>query len=218
MEGKYESSGSRFKSGSNISDANTVHIEYSLKAGSYCFKVAYNNTANIPVNTNGMLVHTQRADYDNVSTANIVKQVYNSHTATFIRHGRGDGENIVFSDWQRIDNFGYNTLAELSEGVAGLIGAVAPISITLGVGEEFDTGVAWIGTITLFVASTGRAMIIAGESQVFSSTNVIFKGDGTFSVDLSESGTNCINKKSTNGTIILKNNTSSSKNYRIKFG
>ena len=102
--------------------------------------------------------------------------------------------------------------------MAGQIGVVAPISITLGAGEEFDTGVAWIGLLTLFVASTGRSMIIACESQVFSSTSVIFTGDGTFSVNLSESGKNCINKKSTNGTIILKNNTSSSKNYRIKFG
>ena len=122
MEGKYESSGSRFKSSSNMSDANTVHIEHSLKAGSYCFKVAYNATDNIPVNTNGMLVHTQRADYDNVSTANIVKQVYNSHTATFIRHGRGDGTNIVFSDWQRIDNFGYNTLEELASALKPKLG------------------------------------------------------------------------------------------------
>jgi len=207
VEGKYESSGSLCKSGSNIADANTVHIDYSLKAGSYCFKVAYNTTANIPINTNGMLVHTQRADYNNVSTTNIVKQVYNSHSSTFIRHGRGDGENIVFSDWQRIDNFGYNTLAELASGMG--IGTKKGYSIESG--DEVDLGVSNAGLYVLTNSESGNAaMCLVSSYTEGALTEIGSSGSGTrFSTSLTAEGFIGFGRKTTNGNLFLVNNRTS---------
>ena len=102
VSGRLSSNGLSLYTSDNIADADKIHETYSLKAGQYCFRVGYNITNNIPVNTNGILIHTQRADSTNITSTNIVRQEYFSHSGSYLRYGRGDGTTIVFGEWKSI--------------------------------------------------------------------------------------------------------------------
>ena len=101
--------------------------------------------------------------------------------------------------------------------VAEQIGVNQIGPITLEPGAEYDTGIPWNGLIEMSVENSGKSMIVCSEAYVLTDANIIHKGEEFFSVNLSESNRDCMNKKETNGTIVLKNNRSIQRRYRLKF-
>ena len=89
--------------------------------------------------------------------------------------------------------------------------------ITLEPGEEYDTGISWIGIICMQIENSGRNLMVNSDAQIFTDANIIYKGEETMSIDLSASGKDCMNKKETNGSIVLKNNKNASRRYRLLF-
>ena len=84
----------------------------STKTGSY--EVATTNASNSPVGTTayGIIVVFKQAHYITQIFKNVIKD------ETFIRHRL---ENGSWSEWQRIDNFGCNTLEELAAALKPLM-------------------------------------------------------------------------------------------------
>ena len=93
----------------------------------------------------------------------------NSKNSAYYRHIYGS----TFGEWQRLDNFGYNTLADLATGVTGLINPLMikePLS-----GTDLDS----LFTFGLYTYGTGGA-INAGYTEAgliivvgYSSTRIV---------------------------------------------
>ena len=89
--------------------------------------------------------------------------------------------------------------------------------IALNAGEEYDTGISWSGIIDFSCDNSGDHMIVCGEAYPMTAESIIFAGSEALSVDLSATNKDCINKKTLNGTLFLKNNHSVQRRYRAKF-
>ena len=81
--------------------------------------------------------------------------------------------------------------------------------ITVNSGEEKEILPAFcFGIIIINNTNTGKTTIIASDSQVLTNESVLYDKIG-IGLDLSSTSGLCVNRKSTNGAIYLKNNTSS---------
>ena len=144
--------------------------------------------------------------------------VYNSGIGGFVSqeftHAEGpicrrvsNDNGQTWSKWLQIDNFGYNSLADLSEGVAAQMinkDILVKRTYTLAAGEEVDTGWSSYGVYAIRTTSNGlTAIVVIGA---YPGNNGILGESTTFTGEY-ESTTSKIfcGRKEQNGTIFIKN-------------
>ena len=130
----------------------------------------------------------------------------------YFARGRSD---TGWKTWQRIDNFGYNTLEEL----AGGMGIGLKKGYTIEPGGEVDLGVSSAGVYVLTNSDSGNAAMYLVSSYpegMLSETGS--SGNGTrFSTSLTAEGFVGFGRKATNGNLFIVNNRTSGVTVVVRY-
>lgn len=120
-----------------------------------------------------------------------------------------------WTPWQRIDNFGYNTLADL----AGGMGIGLRTGYTIAPGNEVDLGVSDDGVYVLTNSDSGNtAMYLVSAYPEGVLTEASGLGSGVrFSNSLTEEGLICFGRKATNGNLFIVNNRTSDVKVSVRY-
>ena len=71
------------------------------------------------------------------------------------------------------------------------------------------------GLIIVYVVNSGKTSILVANSQSLTESSFI-SNDADLSTTLDASGSLCINRRSTNGELVIQNNTSGTKAFYVK--
>ena len=135
----------------------------------------------------------------------------NNYNAIFVRVKLSSG----WRAWQRIDNFGYNTLADL----AGGMGIGLRTGYTIKPGNEVDLGVSDAGVYVLTNSDSGNAaMYLVSSYSEGVLTEASSSGSGMrFSNSLTAEGSICFGRKATNGNLFIVNNRTSDVKVSVRY-
>lgn len=155
--------------------------------GIYLFNASSIKDGSFPVTSSSLWVIENKELYGDSDY--LVQSLYGvGQSACYIRFVT----DTSFGSWQRTDNFGYNTLAELASGVAEQ-NSIYHIEKTLSPQEVLNTGMSYgmlvlsapsSGHTAVYVVYEGNAVLIKASSEdaINSAYTLWRKADGTTSI------------------------------------
>ena len=166
------------------------------------------SSANSPVDYGTLLVF---------KTSSILQLCIRSSSASFYYRVRWNNE---WSGWQRADNFGCNTLAELASGIEPLLPVKGiSLSLTLEAGSKIDTEMSKNGIYYIYSTTFGKsAMFTMGATKLDSDSAFLSSSDvNPFTYDLDGNNLIGINREASYGNIFIKNNRTTSVDIRLLY-
>lgn len=192
--------------GIKITDLDTLRT-----AGIYTFSSASDITVGFPpISDKSLMMLVTVTSYKGTANTLEYMQTAICGGVTYCREFYSNS----WKGWKNLSNFGYNTLAELSSGVAQQMGYIGKKSYSLESGQEIGTGFTGAGAYVIFNASAGRSSLVVAGAIVLDAAAILYN-DADISQSLSASGKVCFNRKAVNGEFFLKNNHTTSLNITI---